>query len=88
MFLVDGSSGGPGIFVMKSHCAITLYHNVRHLNPRLMDKSSKKIGTKCLYNWAGTALEKLNFKWYDEDLTNDGIRTRLKKSFYPPSYWN
>jgi len=64
------------------------YHNARHLNPRLMDKSSSKIGTKCLYNWAGTALEKLNFKWYDEDLTNNGIRTRLKKSFYPPSYWN
>jgi len=63
-----------------------LYHNDRHLNPKLMDKSRKKIGLQCIYNWAGSALDKINFRWYKEDLTNDMIRTRLKKIFYPPSY--
>jgi len=74
--------------ILSGELETNLYHNARHLNPRLMDRSNRKIGTQCLYNWAGTALEKLNFKWYDEDLTNDMIRTRLKKAFYPPSYSN
>jgi len=52
---------------------MNLNHNDKHRNSKLMDLSRKKIGLQCIHNWAGTALEKLNFKWFQENLSNDMI---------------
>jgi len=63
-----------------------LYHNPRHLNPKLRDLSRRKIGKNCLQNWTGQIMNQIDFKWYGTILSNDRLRILLKKNFYPPNY--
>jgi len=59
-----------------------LYHNVRHLNPTVTEKSKRKIGRKIIQNWIGPDMRKLTFKWFSElSLSDHTIRTNLKKLF-------
>jgi len=60
-----------------------LYHNRRHTNPRIVDKSLRKIGRKSLCNWGGVATDRINFDWFAKSLSNDTIRINLKKTFQP-----
>lgn len=64
-----------------------LYHNARHLNPTVQDRSRMKIGKKIIQNWIGTDLAKLNFKWFEDvKLTDYTIRVNLKRLFYTENF--
>jgi len=63
-----------------------VYQNRRHHNPVIMDSSKNRIGQKAISNWIGHPLQQVKEPWHELNLSDDRIRTMLKKTFYPQNY--
>jgi len=54
-----------------------LYHNRRHNNPKIVNKSLRKIGRKSICDWGGEATEKLAFDWFSRHLSDYTMRIKV-----------
>jgi hypothetical protein len=63
------------------------YRTNRPLNIRFFDKSSTKVRLQVISNKSARTMHRVNFDWYYEKISNDGLRIKLKDCFfkYPSS---